>query len=133
MSFSKEDKAAWNNSEIMQEFEKIAAEMEIFNGPPEEAYLPIKNADDDWEDEINDDVENKNIEAENKKEDFLKIAEFEKNLLEKKKTVDDKLINDLRTLSEKLISKRKIEAAYKVERAILDIEAHLQTEENNDI
>ena len=51
MTFSKEDKAAWADSEIMKEFEKIAKDNDILNGPPSEAYEPIEKEEVDWEDE----------------------------------------------------------------------------------
>ena len=41
MSFSHEDKSAWISSEVMREFEKIAEDIDLLNGLPEEAYSPI--------------------------------------------------------------------------------------------
>lgn len=51
MSFSNEDKLVWWNSEVMREFEKIAQENDILNGPPEEAFSPIKEEEESWEEE----------------------------------------------------------------------------------
>jgi hypothetical protein len=53
MAFSKEDKSAWESSEVMRELEKYAEE--VLNGPPPEAFQPIKTAKDPgknlWEEE----------------------------------------------------------------------------------
>lgn len=51
MSFSNEDKLVWWNSEVMREFEKIAQENDILNGPPKEAFSPIEEDEDTWEEE----------------------------------------------------------------------------------
>ena len=54
MSFSNEDKLVWWNSEVMREFEKIAQENDILNGPSKEAFLPIGEEDEEeesWEEE----------------------------------------------------------------------------------
>jgi len=60
MTFSKEDKAAWLNSEVMQELEKLGES--VLNGPPPEAFEPLENvaAAETWEDE---DLEEKITEA----------------------------------------------------------------------
>ena len=94
MTFAPEDKAAWNSSEIMSEFEKIALETDLLNGPPKEANMPIDLEEEDdedvsWEDE---DIEDANIEN---KIDVSEIAL--------------KLIEPLKALSSNLESANKIE------------------------
>ena len=54
MSFSHEDKSAWISSEVMREFEKIAEDIDLLNGLPEEAYSPIgmdEKNEEEWEEE----------------------------------------------------------------------------------
>jgi len=54
MSFSHEDKSAWISSEVMREFEKIAEDIDLLNGLPEEAYSPIgmdEKDEEEWEEE----------------------------------------------------------------------------------
>lgn len=41
MPFAPEDKRAWENSEIMAEFEKVAAESHLLDGGPSEAFEPL--------------------------------------------------------------------------------------------
>jgi hypothetical protein len=62
MSFSNEDKNVWTGSEVMREFEKIAEDLELLNGPPAEAFSPIGDSSDEeddpsWEEEIIEDPE----------------------------------------------------------------------------
>jgi len=55
MAFASEDKRAWQESEIMVEFEKIAKEMNLLEGGPPEAFQPIFEKiaieQNTWEDE----------------------------------------------------------------------------------
>jgi len=57
MPFAPEDKRAWDASEVMAELEKVAAELGTLDGPPPEAFEPLrsKEADDgsweSWEDD----------------------------------------------------------------------------------
>ena len=52
MSFSKEDKAVWLSSEVMQELEKIALEQDVLSGPPAEAFqVPEEMEEKTWEEE----------------------------------------------------------------------------------
>lgn len=64
MTFSKEEKQIWERSEVMRELERIAQTQSLET--PEEAFLPIKTAE-DWEDELTD--EEKLVDA---------LKEFEK-------------------------------------------------------
>jgi len=41
MSFAREDRMAWDASEVMAELEKIAKETGVLDGPPPEAFQPI--------------------------------------------------------------------------------------------
>lgn len=114
--FSKEDMAAWNASEIAKEFERIAAEKNLLNGPPPEAYLPIdeeeKEMEKSWEEETD----------EERLEDAAKeILNEEEKLPEEVAFASTKLLNNLQKLADAFVDKRRIKEAFCVERAILQI------------
>lgn len=123
MTFSKEDRAAWENSEIMQEFEKLAED--VLN-PPAEAYQPIPEKEEkvweeeDWSDEqkLVDTAE----ELSNQDDDS-----FEKEL---RVAYNERLLSRLEKIAEQLADKSNIKAAYRVERTIQELKT-LMREENN--
>jgi hypothetical protein len=56
MAFSPEDKRAWLDSEVMAEFERVAAGTDLLGGGPPEAFQPIPEAtagraEPGWEDD----------------------------------------------------------------------------------
>lgn len=55
MVFAPEDKRAWQASEVMAELEKVAAEFGTLDGPPPEAFEPLRlkeaAPEEDWEEE----------------------------------------------------------------------------------
>jgi len=106
MTFSKEDKAAWADSEIMKEFEKIAKDNDILNGPPSEAYEPIENEEEkDWEDEDMGNFEEalENFEEGPSFEEEMHIA-YNKNLF-----------SNLTKIAGDFANKSNIKVAYKIE------------------
>lgn len=121
MTFSKEDKAAWNDSEIMQQLEKIAKRDNILNGPPKEAFQPIdveeQEEEKTWEDE----------EILPEPKDFVDEAVREDDLKkELEKVYSSDLIQKLNKLGSMLISNSQTEVAYRVERAINKIKEILE-------
>jgi hypothetical protein len=121
MTFSKEDHAAWENSEIMQELEKLAED--VFS-PPAEAYQPIVEKEqkvweeEDWSDEQKlidaaDELVNENDDS------------FEKEL---RVAYNQRLLSRLEKLAQQLADKANIKAAYRVERAIEELKALLREE-----
>jgi hypothetical protein len=127
MSFSKEDKAAWLDSEVMRELEKIAAENDILNGPPEEAFMPIseeieeESEEESWEDERTPEekLEDALMDFESDSVDKSGILEEEKPLKEElAQLYMDNLISNLKTLSYDLTEQGFMKAAYRIERAI---------------
>ena len=131
MPFSKEDKLAWNDSEIMQELEKIALETDIFD-PPKDALSPIKpqgeDEDEAWEDEI-DKLDKANVIA-----DPLEDSEKPKESEEDPENVHDEflqahtslLLSNLEKLAYNLSGSDDIKSAYRVERAIQNVKALLR-------
>lgn len=120
MTFSKEDKAAWLNSEIMQELEKLAED--VLNGPPSEAFQPIENvaAAETWEDE---DLEEKITEA---------VEEFEQPTVPIKEefviAYNQRLLTNIEKIAHRLSDQRNITAAYRVERSLRQLKALLREE-----
>lgn len=117
MIFSEEDVAAWNDSEIMKEFEKIAIKTNIIDGPPIEAYQPInKEEEKTWEEEEDEEkllsaIENLGIadeESENLKKELSKI--YVANL-----------ITGLQKLAYNSAINYKTSVAYTIERSIMKI------------
>jgi len=121
MTFSKEDQAAWENSEIMQEFERFADD--VLN-PPAEAYQPISiEGQKTWEEEDWSD-EKKLIDA---ADELLNANDnsFEEELCV---AYNKKLLYGLEKLAEQLADKSNIKAAYRVERAVQELKALLREE-----
>ena len=124
MTFSKEDTAAWMNSEVMQELEKIAAVGGL--DVSEEAFQPIEE-ETLWEEE--DDTE-KLVDA---VEEFQKGDEESDEDVATKDPVDEllaahqkNLVGAIEKLSWQLADKSKIKAAYKVERVLQNIKALME-------
>lgn len=105
MTFSKEDKSAWSNSEVMLELEKLAKENDLLSEPSKELYEPIEIEDNDkWEDE---DLE-----------DFKKaLSDFEEPSFEKELHIayDKKLFSTLEKIASDFANKSNIKVAYRIE------------------
>ncbi len=132
MTFTFEDKAAWNSSEIMAELEKIAHETDLLKGPSSDAFEPIKEndeEDDGWEDEDftedkpepfkhSDKVEEvlialeslaKNLESENKNLEAEKIISILQEASQTEKTVD--IFYLIKGLAKDFFENNKVELA----------------------
>lgn len=124
MTFSKEDKAAWQDSEIMREFERIAMEQNVLNGPPPEAFQPVGEEEDEeelWEEEDNED---KLLSAVNE----LGIAEEEQSddttlSSELLKMHTSRLLENLKKVASNLAVNSKMRVAYRIERTIYNLQA----------
>jgi hypothetical protein len=119
MTFSKEDQAAWENSEVMRELEKLADD--VLNPSPE-AYQPISIDEKSWEEE--DWVDEKKL-TDAASELLGNENSFEEEL---KSAYNNRLCLQLEKIAEWLEDKNNIKAAYKVERSIQKIKALLQEE-----
>lgn len=117
MTFSKEDRAAWNDSEVMQELEKLADLMD----PPTEAYQPVEVNPDSWEDENWSDEE-KLVDA---ADELINPNSFEKEM---RIAYNNRLIFKLEKIAEHLADKSNIKAAYRVETAIQKLRVLLREE-----
>ena len=95
MTFSKEDKAAWNDSEVMREFEKYAEE--LIKDEPEKD-------EDSWEEEEESFV--KSLES------FEDVKSFKDEL---KEAYDVTLISNIEKIANKVSSEK---ATYKIEMVI---------------
>jgi len=111
---------AWLNSEVMQLFEKIAVAEGILDGPDPELLAPVdfeketiteEEEGSDWEDE----VEDKEVALEEATEEFVNPKEEVKTEYEKV------LANELQSLACDLAENGCVTAAYRIERAILNI------------
>lgn len=109
MTFSKEDKSAWNNSEVMYELEKYAEK--VLEGPPAEAFSPVEESG--WEEEN----------FEKALEEFESPAEKENIKEELQKAFSKLLINNLKKISNKFIDKSNIKIAYRIDQSIWEIES----------
>lgn len=130
MTFSKEDKAAWQASEIMAELEKMAMNGEI--DLPDEAFLPVGEEEDSDEEEWEDEELAKQLgtaadELSGDEEDEDVINEEEAELLE---SLNSNLFDQISKISCELADKSNIKGAYKVERALQSIKTLL--EDNNE-
>jgi hypothetical protein len=119
MTFSKEDKAAWLDSEVMREFEKFGEA--VLSGPPPESFQPLEKTAEAWEDE---DLEEKITIAAEEFENSSSIKEefvvaYNKNLL----------IN-IEKVAHRLSDKANIKATYRVERALKELKVLLREGKN---
>lgn len=121
MAFSKEEKQIWENSETMQELEKIAKEEELFEFP-ESVDIPEED-DVFWEDELNN--EEKLIDA---AEEILieDTDELDNELESKFYEKHSSLVKGLQKLAHYLAENGKFVAAHKIEDTILDINIALK-------
>jgi len=119
MTFSKEDRAAWLDSEIMQEFEKIARETDVLGGPPAEAFQPIQTEESEekvWEEESDEDKLLSAIEELGVSEEEEGGNEDLKEELAKVYTAS--LLTNLKKLAYQSTS---MKIAYRIERSIMRI------------
>lgn len=103
MAFAPEDKRVWRESEIMAEFERIAAETDLLGGPPAEAFQPILEkaaAQPAWEDE----------DSREPSAASGKRAELE--------SLGARLMDEIGKMAQHLASAGRIKAAYRLERAL---------------
>jgi len=114
MTFSREDRAIWEKSEVMQELEKFADD--VLN-PSAEAYQPITTDENKWEEEDWSD-EKKLVDA----ADELLDNSFEKEMIVAN---NNRLIYGLEKIAEQLADLSNIKAAYRVERTIQELKALL--------
>jgi len=118
MTFSKEDKAAWLDSEVMRELEKFGGD--ILNGPLPEAFQPLEKEAEAWEDE---DLESKLVEA---------VEEFEKPASVEEEFViahNKSLLTNIEKVAHRLSDEANIKAAYRVERSLKELKTLLREEE----
>lgn len=121
MSFSKEDKAAWFNSEIMKEFEKVAQEEKTLEGPSPESSEPVSLEEGNiWEEE---DSMEKFDEA---------LEEFNEPTLgtELKAAYNKMLIENLGKIANGLAENKNIKAAYRVETTLHELQDLFREERN---
>lgn len=115
MSFEPEDKQAWQNSEVMNEFEKIA--QGIYD-EADESFLPIKLAEDE-------DDEEETFEEENSENDE-KIANEIFERLETFGSINKGLFDKIRTISHSLAIRGFKKEAFKIERMLKDLNGRNQ-------
>lgn len=113
MSFSNEDKAAWLSSEIMKELEKYAND--VLNGPPEEAFKPIKTDENSWEEE---DFEDALEEFEKPNSEVLEDLDIKKELLA---AYNISIINNLQKIASSFAEKSNIRTAYIIEQSVCEL------------
>lgn len=137
MSFSSEDKTAWFSSEVMREFEKIAEDTSLLNGPPEEAFLPVgdEEKEEDWEDEnaavVEDEVKalglagdelignsSEHNEDEPTVDEILELGDLHS---EASSLYRNNLLKNLEDLAYDLAERGHIKVAYRIERTIRSI------------
>jgi hypothetical protein len=109
MTFSREDRAAWENSEIMKELEKYAEDV-LVPEEPEESW-----EEEDWEDPEEEEL----IDA---------VDEFNEPSLEEELSIahHKMLLVKLNRLAEHYADESNIKVAYRIERAVQNIKALLR-------
>ena len=110
MVFSKEDKSAWLNSEVMKEFEKFATE--VFDGPPREAFegLEEESFEDENFEEALEEFEDKEVSDEEVSDEEIK-----------KELLANKLLDNLQKLSSLFAEKSNIKTAYRIEQTVCEL------------
>ncbi len=121
MPFSKEDKAAWLDSEVMRELENFSAD--VLNGPPVEAFQPITAGEKVWEEEdlqeqLITTVDEFNEPKEPSLEEELRIA------------YNKSLFKNLEKVAHSLSDKSNIKAVYRIERSLNELKVLLREEKN---
>ncbi len=107
MAFAPEDRRAWQDSEIMAEFEKMAKEANLLGGPPSEAFEPIPEriaAQPTWEDE---DTQEPSDPADGRHAQFAEQGA--------------RLAESIARMAEDLALAGHVKAAYRLERALAAI------------
>jgi hypothetical protein len=115
MPFAPEDTRVWESSEVMAEFEKIAAETRLLDGGPPEAFQPIPEkeaaeASPSWEDDEP---------AEAPELPDLGRAMALKEFASRQSA----LLPALKKIARDLADRKNIKGAYRVERAVAELEA----------
>jgi hypothetical protein len=116
MDFSIEDKVAWHNSEIMKELEKYADD--VLNGPPEEAFKPIKTDENSWEEE---DFEDALEEFEKPNSEILESTEKNDMTKDLHIAYNIAIINNLQKLASNFAEKSNIRTAYRIEQTVCEL------------
>lgn len=114
MPFAPEDTRVWESSEVMAEFEKVAAKMRLLDGGPPEAFQPIpeKTAsqdDDAWEEEPTAPAPLPDLGRTMAVKAFLSRQSH--------------LLPALKKIAQELADSKNIKGAYRVERAMAELEA----------
>lgn len=122
MTFSKEDKAAWYDSEVMQHLEEIAKRDNILDGPPKEAFQPIIARDENEEEKVWEDEE-VDPELEKITDEMVREDDLKKEL---EKVYSNSLIKKLNKISSLMASNSQMQAAYRIERALNKIKEILE-------
>ncbi len=119
MSFSKEDLAAWNDSEVMKELEKLAKDGE-FDELFDDNFKPVKfdEEEDSWEDETEELIEATEEFLNEKDENDIILENKEKEELEESVA---SLISGLTKISYDLADNNCKNEAYMVEKTIDDL------------
>lgn len=112
MPFAPEDTRVWESSEVMAEFEKVAAKMRLLDGGPAEAFQPVAEktagADDSaWEEEADRVLPEK--EPPRAEQAFLNRQA--------------RLLPALAKIAQDLADSNNIKGAYRVERAMVELKA----------
>ena len=116
MTFSKEDKAAWLDSEIMREFERYAGD--VLNGPPVEAFQGIKTGEEKvWEEE---DLEDKLVTAVDEFNEPTATATFEKEI---HIAYNKSLFKNIEKVAHSLSN---VKAVYRIERSLKELKVLLR-------
>lgn len=119
MAFSQEDKTVWYNSEVMREFEKIAQENDILNGPPAEAFLSIFNEEEPLKDSEEEETWGEEADLESAIGDAaeeLTGSETEENLkIDLASLYMNNLLSNLQDLAHDLAEHGHIKVARKIE------------------
>jgi hypothetical protein len=116
MPFAPEDVRAWENSEVMAEFEKIALHGDLLGGGPPEAHKPISERpapepDPAWEDEP-------------PQRERTALPPLSHAFAMKAFAVrHEDLLEAVRNVARRLAGSGNIRGAYRTERAVADIEA----------
>ena len=114
MPFAPEDTKVWESSEVMAEFEKVAANTNLLGGGPPEAFQPIpekvagvSDPDPSWEEETVSDI--------------MPTAKYA-YAIEAFASQQSAMIETVKKIARGLADKCDIKGAYRAERAVAEIE-----------
>jgi len=111
MSFEPEDKQAWEASEVMKEFEKVAPKV---YSEADESFKPIKLGEDSEElEETFEDESDGTQGIENEEEIFQKLELFS--------SINKELFDSIKTISYSLADRGLKKEAFKIERTLKDL------------